>query len=357
MYPGYSPADHEYGKAAEDYGKYASEARQRGETIGLPGVEYDIGQAKGIKRPTLAGIREAKRQKESSGSGSGSGSDAPPIKTQENGQINGNPSSGNTTSEAPEQGDNPYFVIDTKPMKVDIPGVQAPKRSATPPSSSEKKHKKAKKLHDGALPAGEGFEDISEEVEAKLKEKEEKKKRKQEKKRKRETDSGSTEKIEESGDAVAEKPSKKKKVKHSTNTDEAGPASAAVPKAEEREHLKDGTAKRPLPDGESGDVVVDAETANKKDKKVKHNTTAETESTGAAAPEVEKADDVKEDATIKRATPDADSSDVALEAGTQKKKKQNQNHEPDSLSGSSKKRKGGDADGGTEGEKKHKKKK
>ena len=77
MYPGYSPADHEYGKAAEEYGKAAAEARARGIELKHPEAEYEIGQAKGVKRKTLAGIREAQAAKgKGSGSGSGSGTNS-----------------------------------------------------------------------------------------------------------------------------------------------------------------------------------------------------------------------------------------------------------------------------------------
>ena len=66
-----------YGEAAEEFGKSVSEAKKRGESVELPnGIEYEIGQSRGIKRKTLADIREAteqKRLKSEGGSGSGSG--------------------------------------------------------------------------------------------------------------------------------------------------------------------------------------------------------------------------------------------------------------------------------------------
>lgn len=236
MYPGYSPADHEYGKAAEEYGKAAAEARERGEDVKFDDMEYEIGQAKGIKKRTLAGIREAKAAREAKGKGNGSGrasgSDSPVDPTPPKlAATNGAPASAKVEDEAPE-GDNPYFVIDTKPTPVNLagPSHQTTKHSASPPPEplEGKKHKNQKKKHEGELPKGEEadkveFEDISEEVDARMKEKEEKRKRKEEKKRKRESASepASTAQVLESADAVleVEKP-KKKKTKHTS--DEAG---------------------------------------------------------------------------------------------------------------------------------------
>lgn len=233
MYPGYSPADHEYGKAAEEYGKAAAEARARGEKVDFDDVEYEIGQAKGIKRRTLAGIREAKAAREAkgkgSGSGTGSGSDSPigpsPPKLA---ATNGAPASAKVENEASE-GDNPYFVIDTKPTPVNFSGTshQTTKRSVSPPPEpiEGKKHKKSKKKHEGELLKGEDgdkveFEDISEEVDARMKEKEEKRKRKEEKKRKRESagEPASTARVVEFADVVVEveKP-KKKKTKYTSD--------------------------------------------------------------------------------------------------------------------------------------------
>ncbi|KAL9634326.1 MAG: hypothetical protein Q9164_004158 [Protoblastenia rupestris] len=231
MYPGYSPADHEYGVAAEEFGRYATEARQKGEKIELPGVEYEVGQAKGIKRKSLAGMKEAlakKKEKEGSGSGSGSGSDAPVIKhAHEKTTTNGEATETNlagATSEALGEDDNPYFVVDTKPMKVDLPGIPAPKRSATPSGSTEiKESKRVKKSHEGELPAGEGFEDISAEVDAKLKEKEEKRKHKEEKKRKRETGGAHESAVASMARASGEtdSPMNRKKKKHKDSTEDA----------------------------------------------------------------------------------------------------------------------------------------
>ena len=213
MYPGYSPADHEYGKAAEEYGKAAAEARAQGIELKHPDAEYQIGQAKGVKRKTLAEIREEKAAKGKAsdvGSGSGTGSGSEELvkqKTKRQATTNGKSStekvqeavdSVNAFTAAVSEGENPYFVVDTKPSPVNIPGLplQPLKRSASPPEPVEaKKNKKAKKKHDGAMPKGEDApqvktEDISEQVDARMREKEEKRKMKEKKKRKQDADDG-----------------------------------------------------------------------------------------------------------------------------------------------------------------------
>lgn len=201
MYPGYSPADHEYGKAAEEYGKAAAEARARGIEFKHPNAEYQVGQAKGVKRKTLAEIREAQAAKgrtsaSGSRSGTGSGSEVSIKQTHKEPTTTNGQASTEKAEEASPEGDSPYFVIDTKPTPVDVPGMfsQPLKRSASPPEALEaKKHKKAKKKHDGAMAQGEDAqevktEDISERVEARMKEKEKKRKMKEEKKRKRQSE-------------------------------------------------------------------------------------------------------------------------------------------------------------------------
>ena len=230
MYPGYSPADHEYGKAAEEYGKAAAEARAQGIELKHPDAEYQIGQAKGVKRKTLAGgIREEKTAKGKasgvgSGSGTGSGSENPvKQKPKQQATTNGKSSTEKVKEAAPE-GENPYFVIDTEPSPVNISGMplQPLKRSASPPEAVEaKKNKKAKKKHDGAMPKGEDTpqvktEDISERVDARMREKEEKRKMKEEKKRKRDADDGPLAAVEQSHPAAeVERPMKTKKAKKS----------------------------------------------------------------------------------------------------------------------------------------------
>ena len=193
MYPGYSPADHEYGKAAEEFGRVAADARAKGVEIKHPEVEYEIGQAKGIKRRTLAAMRKVSAAKgQASGSGSGSGSEGPTTQVPNEKATSQEKAEDEKAKTSTPEGDNPFFVIDTKPTPVNLPGImnQPVKRSASPSGSPEtKKQKKAKRHHEGELPTSEGavkveFEDISGEVDARMKEKEEKRKLKEEEKRK-----------------------------------------------------------------------------------------------------------------------------------------------------------------------------
>ena len=263
MYPGYSPADHEYGKAAEEYGKAAAEARAKGLELKHPEAEYEIGQGKGVRRKKLAGIQGAQATKgttsvSGNGSGTGSGSEGP-IKpnpkepTTTNGQA-----SAEKVQEATPGGENPYFVIDTKPMPVNIPGMsfKSQKRSASPDDVEAKKHKKAKEKHEGDMPKGEDTreaktEDISERVDARMKEKREKRRMKEEKKRKRETEGKPAAAAEapqaaaEPSAAAAEVGSPKKK-KAKTSGEERLPDRAASKKrpGEDDGEREDGEGRR-----------------------------------------------------------------------------------------------------------------
>ncbi|MCJ1376924.1 hypothetical protein MMC17_000014 [Xylographa soralifera] len=221
MYPGYSPADHEYGKAAQEFGQQWSAAKSQGvEFQPTPdGPQYEFSQAKGVKRGTLAKIRAAKAVLgEGSGSGLGSGLDAAPLPVATNG-IHPSTQREDVHSEDDEnQGANPYFVVDTNPTPVNLPGLshKPAKRASSTEAPAEPvgvKPKKAKTKHDGAVLTGNEkrveFEDISGEVDARMKEKAEKRKRKEEKKRKRE----SGESIGLEAVAESEKPKKKKSKK------------------------------------------------------------------------------------------------------------------------------------------------
>ena len=282
MYPGYSPADHEYGKAAEEYGKAAAEARAKGIELKHPEAEYVVGQAKGAKRKTLAEIQEAQVAKEGrtsgsgSGSGTGSGSEGSLEQKPKGDAITNGEASTEKVQEPIPEGDNPYFIIDTKPTPVNIPEMssQAPKRSASPQEAVEvKKHKKSKKTHDGEMPQEEDPQevktvDISEQVDARMKEKESKRKMKEEKKRKRASEGEHAATAEESQAtaepstvAVESERPKKKKIKKS-----------------EEEPLTDRTAskkRRREREGEGEEESGEGEKKKKKkEKKNKKATTA-----------------------------------------------------------------------------------
>ena len=265
MYPGYSPADHEYGQAAAEYGTAAAEARAQGVELKHPEAEYNIGQARGIKRKNLAAMREVKAARKNAnggdtGSGSGSndsGNASPPRSASANGDLS------NPAVSGAADGDKPFFVIDTEPTPVNISDIasQQMKRnvSSEPEITEGKKHKKTKIKHEHELVKqeevdGVQYDDISEEVDVRLKEKEEKRKRKEEKKRKRESEGDSAaapSATQTNGDSlvVREKP-KKKKAKHSH-------------KEVEKEPRK-----------RSGDSEDNADSGEKKKKRKKHKTPA-----------------------------------------------------------------------------------
>lgn len=213
MYPGYSPADHEYGKAASEYGIAVAAARAEGVDFkpgqDPNGPEYVIGQAKGEKRKTLAQIKAEKLG--ANGNGSGSGSDTQNAgEPSKNRSMDGNAQDVRRSSE-PASGDNPYFVIDTNPTPVHIPGMPNghTKRSSTDRALSElTEEKKSKKVKTKHTVSGEEtkveLEDISEEVDARLKEKEDKRKRKEEKKNRKRELEGSSGVAAESSDGLGE---------------------------------------------------------------------------------------------------------------------------------------------------------
>ena len=203
MYPGYSPADHEYGKAAFEYGLAVAEARRQGVDFNPSqdpnGPEYVIGQAKGDKKKVFSRMKT--EQAGASGTGNQSGSDARKAEAAPNeGSKEGSkadPADGKGQAQAgsaqPGIGENPFFVIDTNPTPVNIEELshgQHKRASAEPTDGKKSKKLKAKHTESDEATTVQ-LEDITEEVDARLKEKEEKRKRKEEKKRKRESE-GST---------------------------------------------------------------------------------------------------------------------------------------------------------------------
>ena len=231
MYPGYSPADHEYGKAAEEYGKAVAEAKRRGVEIPKhPDIDYQIGQGKGVKRKSLAQLRELKQGSELKRGSSGSEGEGPARKHKVNGDSSSshmkNEGSSSQTVGAEAEDENPVFVIDTKPTPVSIPHhlSSQSKRDREERDTAGLKPKKSKTKHSGDLLSADKnadeTEDISAEVEARMKAKEEKRKLKEEKKRKRESEksevAATTEPANVATMEIEEKPKKKKnKVKHS----------------------------------------------------------------------------------------------------------------------------------------------
>ena len=253
MYPGYSPADHEYGKAAEEFGSQWAAAKAQGlEFQPQPdGPQYEFSQARGVKRATLAKIRAAKAARgEGSGSGSGSGSDAGPSgKTSTGPQPSGQSERAKSEDEKADNS-NPYFIIDTNPTPVNLPGVshQPTKRASEADSPTEpapKSSKKAKTKHNGELSNPREkrveFEDITGEVDARMKEKEEKRKRKEDKlKRKRESE----ESVEGQAIAEGDKPKKKRSKKLNGESEANGAVSKKRHGSSDVEAAEEGGSKK-----------------------------------------------------------------------------------------------------------------
>ena len=223
MYPGYSPADFQYGKAAKEFGKEWAEARKQGYEFKPPadGPEYKIGQAKGIKRQTLAQIREAKRALEGGVETNGSGGPQEPAITRPTqGDVSDVPKG---EEEDARGGQNPYFVVDTNPTPVNLQGLPAQRVKRQPSQRAENRSKKRKITHESEAtgttqePKIE-YEDIAEEVDARMKEKEKKRKFKE---RKRKRESNASEDAQEKGSSellatpAIEEPKKKKRSRKS----------------------------------------------------------------------------------------------------------------------------------------------
>lgn len=258
MYPGYSPADHAYGKAAEEYGLLVAAARREGIDFrpNEDGPDYQTAQARGVKRTTLAGMKAAQAAKEGgTGSGAGSGTNTHFARGTSGGfafygqatEVKGEDEDGN--------GENPYFVIDSNPTPVNLPGIShKPTKRPTEDLSlaeslEQKKTKKVKTKHTGELPGSAATnnvetEDISEEVDARLREKEERRQRKEEKKRKRLSD-GSIGPVAEAPttEAVAEKP-KKKKAKKVEEEEEASVGATKKRHSSDNEAAEDGEGQK-----------------------------------------------------------------------------------------------------------------
>ena len=259
MYPGYSPADHEYGKAAMEYGKAVADARAIGVDF-KPGmdIDYEIGQARGVKRKTLEGLRTARDARDAAEhEAMGTGDNAVPItngKSKRRGvpegsarkanDIAADEQSGGANTHQKPQDDDVVFSLDANPTPSNLAKTNGISHQEAPSSdeasadkvteepTKEEKSKKRKVEHDGSIPDPPQFEDISAEVDARLKEKEEKRKAREEKKaqkkpdkkRKRESEGSVIENGNVEGEAAPlggetmEKP-KKKKPKKSKNQD------------------------------------------------------------------------------------------------------------------------------------------
>ena len=191
MYPGYSPADHVYGKAAEEFGKEWAEAKKQGYEFESPvnGPEIQIGHTKAGKWRNLAQIREvgkANVEEVNNSSSDGAPSAAASLPPQERDASGVSENVKDLTA----NGENPYFIVDTNPTPVDLRGVSGKNSRRYSGEETDQRSKKLKTKHerdaDAALEPKVEYEDLTEKVDARMKDKE-KKRRLKEKKRKRES--------------------------------------------------------------------------------------------------------------------------------------------------------------------------
>lgn len=307
MYPGYSPADHKYGQAAQEYGQAVAMIKQKGEEVPKHGdLEYQVGQGKGIKRPGFLEPNPSRLRKNEQNGGDAAtdvarsqsqnglgdtertaqNEDKPNPDGSENGRQDQPGTKPTLDASGAISNDNTYFVIDIKPTPINLTALSpaaAKERSTkkkkdesikkvSPPNKkqktthdgdlptqpaveAEKPAKKQKKKHDGELPAApHELEDISQQVEARLREKGDKKKRDKEKKRKR--DSNNSEAAQNEGLASETAPGpamaqteqgtthKKKKMKSMGEAEGEQLADRTVNKKRKNEHSTDATEER-----------------------------------------------------------------------------------------------------------------
>ena len=239
--------------------------------------QYEVGQARGTKKQTLAGIRAARGENVNGGSGSGTDlqvdESTKPKETMKGdaGSAKQSVKQGKLSEEA-----KPLYVVDVKPTPVNIPGMPPPalkrtSESEVPPRQTETtKSKKLKTKHDGEMPKATAInkvelEDISEEVDARLREKEERRKRKEEKKRKRGTeDSDAVVADSTEPDLDAEKLKKRrKKAKDSSQTTVETPNFSLAEKNSSKKRKLEGSGK------ESAEPTPESEEVEKRKKKSK----------------------------------------------------------------------------------------
>ncbi|KAI9695734.1 MAG: hypothetical protein M1836_006100 [Candelina mexicana] len=201
MYPGYSPADIEYGKAAQEAGQVIAQVKASGgQWQPAPdGPQYSVGKMHGKRKAMFQKPKDEEKQ---------DGDISHQMGTNDKAAANGEDKGG--------EGETLSFVVDTNPPPVNIPdvGKKSNKRSSAnsfPPEPIAKKSKKAKTKDEPKVDT----EDISAEVDARMKDKdakkEEKNKKREEKKRKRSMDASDVAAASVDGAAEERKSKKAKK--------------------------------------------------------------------------------------------------------------------------------------------------
>ena len=199
MYPGYSPADHVYGEAAQEFGSTVAELRKKGKDWKPEenGPEYVIGQSTLSEKQQREQYRKQKSQS---------------VETDQGGDSRDG-------VEATKSDSEPLWFVDSNPTPVNVADTKSKKekrRVSFEGGEEGKPSQKKKKIEESqsVVPAV-AEDDISTEVEARLKSKEEKRKKKKgDQKRKRDSVDSSlpadTTNTTTSEPAPVEKPKKKK---------------------------------------------------------------------------------------------------------------------------------------------------
>ncbi|KAL9616629.1 MAG: hypothetical protein Q9160_008512 [Pyrenula sp. 1 TL-2023] len=331
VYPGYSPADHIYGEAAQEYGKQISDAKKKGVDFKLDsnGPEYVVGQSAKAKRDQLATVDERVRQglkDNSSNTDDGKEEtmegenvmetdpepmdgveqpppmfffDSNPTPVGPNGDAKGHKNDGSEQLSKKSKKRKDDDAADVKKKAADAVDDHKSKRSkisltAEPvstlatedPPKKDKKDKKKKHADDNGDKQSEQStepqakklktfhepvieeDDIEAEVESRLREKEEKRKRRKEKKRKRESEASAILAAAESEEqAVAEEP-KKKKVKNR----ETDRSDMQKPDSDGQSNSKTKKGKKRASEEKMAEDVAEADERSKKKKKTKRST-------------------------------------------------------------------------------------
>lgn len=215
MYVGYSPADHEYGEAANHYGQQMAQARKNGAdaTNGKKPTKNDHAASKYSSGAN--GVPVAERKVEE------------PEPVEEREELV-QPAKERKAAHVPEVEPNTFFFVDAEPAPAQSSKLS--KRGQTDDAGRPSKKSKVKPDLDTTVIEGE-TEDISAEVDARLAEKARKRQEKKENKdKKRKRDSNGSAEAEEPKlrdadkmdlDEVDDKPEKPKKKKSKKTKDEA----------------------------------------------------------------------------------------------------------------------------------------
>ena len=176
MYPGYSPADHVYGRAAEEFGREWQLAKQHGVEFksSKNGPEYKFGQSRIGKKVDLSTLPAGSKEVDGSNS----------LPSDTIAQVKNNTGEG----QAFASDDNAFFIIDTNPAPVNtaVPSHSPLKRFADQEPGKESKKVKVKYRPSHITTKQERIEteDITREVDERIREKDARRKAEISRKRK-----------------------------------------------------------------------------------------------------------------------------------------------------------------------------